>query len=204
MTGDTFEDIGFAKVDTGRELRQGLAEVVYGAGKTADEIVAIVARLKASTRRPVLVTRVDEAKARALLAAEPATHWDAKSRLAVVGDVPPPDGKGVIAVATGGTSDGAVAEEAARTAEALGNRVARIYDVGVAGIHRLLAHADELRRAEGHFSGSEFVRSVAGVDNVCERAAVLRSGGKLTETKYAQNGVTFALAEEQAYFDWSW
>jgi len=64
--------------------------------------------------------------------------------------------------------------------------------------------ADELRRAEGHFSGSEFVRSVAGVDNVCERAAVLRSGGKLTETKYAQNGVTFALAEEQAYFDWSW
>lgn len=147
MTGDTFEDIGFAKVDTGRELRQGLAEVVYGAGKTADEIVAIVARLKASTRRPVLVTRVDEAKARALLAAEPATHWDAKSRLAVVGDVPPPDGKGVIAVATGGTSDGAVAEEAVRTAEALGNRVARIYDVGVAGIHRLLAHADELRRA---------------------------------------------------------
>ena len=64
--------------------------------------------------------------------------------------------------------------------------------------------AEELSRAEGSFSGSEFVRSVAGVDNVCERAAVLRSGGKLTETKYAQNGVTFALAEEQAYFDWSW
>ena len=64
--------------------------------------------------------------------------------------------------------------------------------------------AEELSRAEGSFSGSEFVRSVAGVDNVCERAAVLKSGGKLTETKYAQNGVTFALAEEQAYFDWSW
>lgn len=64
--------------------------------------------------------------------------------------------------------------------------------------------AEELSRAEGSFSGSEFVRSVAGVDNVCERAAVLRSGGKLTETKYAQNGITFALAEEIACFDWSW
>ena len=64
--------------------------------------------------------------------------------------------------------------------------------------------AEELNRAEGSFSGSEFVRSAAGVDNVCERAAVLKSGGKLTETKYAHNGVTFALAEEQAGFDWSW
>jgi cobalt-precorrin 5A hydrolase len=64
--------------------------------------------------------------------------------------------------------------------------------------------AEELSRAEGNFSGSDFVRSVAGVDNVCERAAVLKSGGKLRETKYAQDGVTFALAEEEASFDWSW
>ena len=64
--------------------------------------------------------------------------------------------------------------------------------------------AEELGRAEGNFSGSDFVRSVAGVDNVCERAAVLKSSGKLRETKYAQDGVTFALAEEEASFDWSW
>ena len=64
--------------------------------------------------------------------------------------------------------------------------------------------AEELGRTEGSFSGSDFVRSVAGVDNVCERAAVLKSGGKLRETKYAQDGVTFALAEEEASFDWSW
>ena len=64
--------------------------------------------------------------------------------------------------------------------------------------------AEELGRAEGSFSGSDFVRSVAGVDNVCERAAVLKSSGKLRETKYAQDGVTFALAEEEASFDWSW
>lgn len=142
-----FEDLGFAKIDGHRELRQGLGEVVYGAGKTADEIVAIVRRLKPLSSRPVLVTRITPEKAAPLAAAFPETRYDAVSRLAVVGDPPPPDGIGEIVVATGGTSDHAVAEEAAQTAEALGNRVRRLEDVGVAGIERLLAHVREIQSA---------------------------------------------------------
>ena len=125
-----FEDLGFAKVDHGRELRQGAAEVVYGAGKTAEQVCAIVRAIRQGGARRVLVTRLDAA-----------------SRLAVVGPVPEPDGAGEICVCAAGTSDLPVAEEAAQTAEALGNRVVRLYDVGVAGLERLLAHVGELQRA---------------------------------------------------------
>jgi len=142
-----FEDLGFAKIDRHRELRQGVAEVVYGEGKTAEQVCAIVRRLRAGGVRTVLATRLDADKAAALCAAEPDTAWDASSRLAVVGPVPEPDGAGTICVCTAGTSDQPVAEEAARTAEALGNRVTRLYDVGVAGLERLLAHLDELLSA---------------------------------------------------------
>ena len=142
-----FEDLGFAKLDHHRELRQNLAEVVYGAGKTADEIVAIVRRLRPLSSRPVLVTRVSAEKAASLAAAVPETRYDAVSRLAVVGEAPAPDGLGEIVVATGGTSDRPVAEEAAQTAEALGNRVRRLEDVGVAGLERLLAHVREIQEA---------------------------------------------------------
>ena len=142
-----FEDLGFAKVDHGRELRQGAAEVVYGAGKTAEQVCAIVRAIRQGGARRVLVTRLDAEKAAALAAAEPDARWDAMSRLAVVGPAPEPDGVGEICVCAAGTSDLPVAEEAARTAEALGNRVVRLYDVGVAGLERLLAHVGELQRA---------------------------------------------------------
>ena len=142
-----FEDLGFAKVDHGRELRQGAAEVVYGEGKTAEQVLAIVRAMRAGGARTVLVTRLDAAKAAALAAAEPDAAYDPTSRLAVVGPVPEPDGAGEICVCSAGTSDLPVAEEAARTAEALGNRVVRLHDVGVAGLERLLAHLDELLRA---------------------------------------------------------
>ena len=142
-----FEDLGFAKVDHGRELRQGAAEVVYGAGKTAEQVCAIVRAIRRGGARQVLVTRVDAARAASLAAAEPDARWGATGRLAVVGPAPEPDGAGEICVCAAGTSDLPVAEEAAQTAEALGNRVVRLYDVGVAGLERLLAHVGELQRA---------------------------------------------------------
>ncbi len=142
-----FEDLGFASLDRHRELRQGAAEVIYGAGKTAEQVVAIARRLRKGSSRPVLATRLDEAKAAALCAALPETRYDPVSRLAVVGPDAEPDGKGTIAVVCAGTSDLPVFEEAARTAEALGNRVERIVDVGVAGLERLLAHVPTLQRA---------------------------------------------------------
>ena len=142
-----FEDLGFAKVDHGRELRQGAAEVVYGEGKTAEQVCAIVRAIRRGGARRVLVTRLDAEKAAVLAAAEPDARWDATSRLAVVGPAPEPDGAGEICVCAAGTSDLPVAEEAARTAEALGNRVVRLYDVGVAGLERLLSRLDTLLRA---------------------------------------------------------
>ena len=142
-----FEDLGFASLDLHRELRQGAAEVIYGAGKTAEQVVAIARRLRKGSSRPVLATRLDEAKATALCAALPETRYDPVSRLAVVGPDPAPDGKGMVAVVCAGTSDLPVFEEAARTAEALGNHVERIVDVGVAGLERLLAHVPTLQRA---------------------------------------------------------
>ena len=142
-----FEDLGFAKVDHARALRQGAPEVVYGEGKTAEQVCAIVRRLREGGAKTVLATRLSADKAAALAAAEPDAAWDPASRLAVVGPVPEPDGAGEICVCAAGTSDLPVAEEAARTAEALGNRVVRLYDVGVAGLERLLAHVGELQRA---------------------------------------------------------
>ena len=142
-----FEDLGFAKIDTHRALRQGAAEVVYGAGKTPEQILAIVRRMREGGAKTVLATRLSAEASAALLAAKADVDFDPLSRLAVVGEKPEPDGKGEICVCCAGTSDLPVAEEAARTAEALGNRVVRLTDVGVAGLHRLLAHLEELQRA---------------------------------------------------------
>ena len=163
-----FSDLGFAKVDHHRGIRQGVSEVVYGAGKTPDQIVAIVASMLDAGQERVLITRIapDAAEEVQQLLAQglafegddgsddaadvPAlpvfTYYDLP-QLATVGEAPEPDGAGPIVVACGGTSDIYVAEEAAVTAEMLGNEVIRLYDVGVAGLHRLLAHADELARA---------------------------------------------------------
>lgn len=140
-----FEDLGFAKLDHHRSLRQGAAEVIYGAGKTPEQIAAIAARL-AERQRVVLITRMSGEAARFVGEKLP-LRYDKLSRVGIVGDPPEPDGAGTVVVATGGTSDMPVAEEAARTAEVLGNRVTRLYDVGVAGLHRLLAHADDIMSA---------------------------------------------------------
>ena len=141
-----FEDLGFAKVDLHRKVRQGAAEVIYGAGKTAAQIVGIVETLRANGQKTVLVTRLSPEKAGRLESVCPLDYHE-ESQIGIVGSLPVPDGIGKIVVATGGTSDIPVAEEAALTAEALGNEVVRLYDVGVAGLHRLLAHLDELMDA---------------------------------------------------------
>lgn len=141
-----FEDIDFAKIDLHRKLRQGNAEVIYGAGKTAHQISAIVDSLIKNGQTPVLITRIDKDKANELKAyIDMDYHEDAG--VAVVGDIPAPSGNGRIVVATGGTSDIPVAEEAALTAEVLGNEVVRLYDVGVAGLHRMMSHMDEIMSA---------------------------------------------------------
>ena len=148
-----FEDIGFAKVDHHREMRQGVAEVIYGAGKTASQIAGITASLRAAGQERVLVTRLDADKAaevKQLLDAEGVGElvYHEIPRIGLVGGMPAPDGNGRIVVAAAGTSDLPVAEEAALVAEALGNEVQRLYDVGVAGLHRLLAHADDIAAAQ--------------------------------------------------------
>lgn len=141
-----FEDMGYAKLDHHRGVRQGVAEVVYGAGKTPEQITGIVLAMRSKGQETILITRMQAAAAEALRGKCP-LRYDALSRLGVVGEIPAPDGLGTVVVATGGTSDMPVAEEAALTCEALGSRVKRLYDVGVAGLHRLLAHLDEIMRA---------------------------------------------------------
>ena len=148
-----FEDLGYAKVDLQRGLRQGVAEVIYGAGKTASQIAGITASLRAAGQERVLVTRLDADKAaevKRLLDAEGVGELVNHEipRIGLVGGMPAPDGNGRIVVAAAGTSDLPVAEEAALVAEALGNEVQRLYDVGVAGLHRLLAHADDIAAAQ--------------------------------------------------------
>lgn len=141
-----FEDLGFAKVDLHRKLRQGTAEVIYGAGKTVEQICGIINSMKVSGQKNILITRLDEEKAREVNL-QISLDYKKDARIGIVGDFPEPDGIGKILVATGGTSDIPVAEEAAVTAEFLGNSVTRLYDVGVAGLHRLLSHLDEIMSA---------------------------------------------------------
>ncbi|MBP5156808.1 MAG: 1-(5-phosphoribosyl)-5-amino-4-imidazole-carboxylate carboxylase, partial [Treponema sp.] len=125
-----FMELGFAKPDLHRKARQGVAEVIYGAGKTAAQIVEIVRTMQDAGQGPVLITRMDGEKA-ALVGREIPLDYRAEARIGIVGDLPVPDGIGTVLVVTGGTSDIPVAEEAAVTAETLGNRVTRMYDVGV-------------------------------------------------------------------------
>lgn len=149
---EPFEDLGFAKLDHHRAIRQGAAEVIYGAGKTPEQIVEIVVAMLKKEQKNVLITRMSEeaaiAVSKELTDTEIRFQYDTMSKIGIVGDIAKADGIGKIVVATGGTSDMPVAEEAALTAEVLGNEVVRLYDVGVAGLHRLLAHADELMSAK--------------------------------------------------------
>lgn len=141
-----FQDIGFAKVDLHRKVRQGTAEVVYGEGKTPEQIAGIAQAMTAQGQKTVLITRLSPEKAEKVRALQPMTYYP-DARMGVLGGFPAPDGIGKIVVATGGTSDIPVAEEAALTAQALGNEVTRLYDVGVAGLHRLLASLDDIMDA---------------------------------------------------------
>lgn len=141
-----FEELGYAKVDTHRKLRQGAAEVIYGAGKTPEQIAGIAGKMLERGQEPVLITRLS-AETAEKLAGEFELDYHADARVGIIGTPPKPSGLGKIVVATGGTSDIPVAEEAALTAETLGNEVVRLYDVGVAGLHRLLAHTNEIMSA---------------------------------------------------------
>jgi pyridinium-3,5-biscarboxylic acid mononucleotide synthase len=144
----TYENLGFAKIDHHRKKRQGFPEVVFGEGKTVEQITAIIHALRARNSQ-VLVTRVSKEKAVSILKSCPdfifnetaqILYWKEESNQES-------NSKGYIAVICAGTSDLRVAEEAAVTAEVLGSQVLRIYDVGVAGIHRLLSHAEEIQNA---------------------------------------------------------
>ena len=141
-----FEDLGFAKVDHHRALRQGVAEVIYGSGKTPAQIVKIANSLLSQGSETVLVTRISAETAREIEKQIALQYFDT-ARIGIVGSMPAPNSVGHIVVATGGTSDMPVAEEAAVTAEAHGNRVVRLYDVGVAGLHRLLSNLEPLMSA---------------------------------------------------------
>ena len=141
-----FEDIGYAKVDTHRALRQGVAEVIFGSGKTPEQIRGIVSTMQRNGQETILITRLSKEKVLELEKDITFRYYD-EARIGIIGKIPIPTGIGKIVVATGGTSDIPVAEEAAITAEAFGNEVERLYDVGVAGIHRLLSRLDVIMSA---------------------------------------------------------
>lgn len=142
-----FEDMGFAQLDTHRELRNGHPEVIYCAGKTVEQVAAIVEKMLQLKCQNILATRASVDVYKALQAIAPNVEYNEIARIAVINRQPIPKPDTFIAVVTGGTSDMPVAEEAAITAEVMGNSVHRIYDVGVAGLHRLLGHLDEIMQA---------------------------------------------------------
>lgn len=142
------ESLGYANIDQHRNLRTGQAEVIFGQGKTPEQIAGIVQRMMETNQR-ILITRTDTVAYEAVKAVAPHATYEPLGRIIMVGDKPEPeDTPGPIAVITAGTSDIPVAEEAALTAEYLGNKVDRIYDVGVAGIHRLFRRLDRIQNAD--------------------------------------------------------
>ena len=139
-------DLGFAQVDTHRALRKNFPEVIFGAGKTPEQVVKIAAKLL-EFRQPVLVTRIIAEHARALKKKFKLAVHHELARCVTIEKRSLPKRAGFIAVVCAGTSDLPVAEEAAVTAEIMGNRVERIHDIGVAGLHRMLARMDRLQSA---------------------------------------------------------
>jgi NCAIR mutase (PurE)-related protein len=143
-----FEDLGFAKLDHHRALRQGMPEVIFAQGKTPRQVAEIFQRLAAHDGKAnVLATRATEDQYAAVAAVTPSAEYHPLARAIVLKRDRKKHGKGVIVVVSAGTSDIPVAEEAVVTAELMGNNVQHIYDVGVAGIHRLLAHRGALAKA---------------------------------------------------------
>ena len=151
-----FEDLGFARVDHHRAVRQGFPEVIFGPGKTAGQITAIAERIVAQGHS-LLVTRTTDEAFAAVHAKLPAAQFHPAARAITLsqGEIRP--GRGTVLVAAAGTSDLSVAEEAAVTAEMMGNAVDRLYDVGVAGLHRLLS-------AHGRLTGAHVIIAVAGME----------------------------------------
>lgn len=156
-----FEDLGWACLDHHRHIREGFPEVVYGPGKTCEQLVGIISKL-ISVGGPVLVTRVSEEQSESVVQAIPEIEFHPMPKsLTWSGKIsrPRPSNKGTVLVISAGTADLPVAEEACLTLELMGHPFQRIYDVGVAGIHRLLDHLDELRQAS-------VIIAVAGMDGV--------------------------------------
>ncbi len=156
-----FEDLGFAKIDHHRAIRQGASEVIYGAGKTPEQIAQIAAHMLANGRSGVLITRLAP-EAAEFVARQVPLDYHADARVGVAGVMPPVTG-GRVVIATGGTSDIPVAEEAALTVEFHGCRAERLYDVGVSGIHRLLSALDELADADAIVAAAGMEGALASV-----------------------------------------
>ena len=140
-----FEDLGYAKIDSHRPIRQGAAEVIYGAGKTPEEILGILQRMTGDGRQNILVTRMAP-EAAELVQTQLPLDYHPLSKVGIAAPTERPQ-VGNIVIVTGGTSDIPVAEEAALTAQVLGSRVTCLYDVGVSGLHRALAHLDVIMSA---------------------------------------------------------
>jgi NCAIR mutase (PurE)-related protein len=151
-----FEDLGYAKVDYHRGLRQGAPEVIYGQSKTPDQILGILEKMRTQNISRILVTRISEVTAD-FLSARIDFEYHSIPQMGIAWHTDPRTQEGLVAVAAAGTSDMKVSEEAAITAEVLGSKVLRLYDVGVAGLHRLLSHARQLMEARA-------VVAVAGME----------------------------------------
>ena len=162
LNGSSFVDLGYAKPDLSRGLRQGASEVIYGAGKSAGQIAGILSALVEGGEKRVMVSRLSAEKERELSDLLDPTilqgfTYHADCSMGIYGEAPEPDGCAYVLVMCAGTSDLYVAEEAALTAEMLGSRVTRVYDAGVAGIHRLLAHTEDI-------AGASAIVAVAGME----------------------------------------
>ena len=151
-----FQDLGFARVDHHRALRKGFPEVIWGPGKTSEQIAAIAGRLT-EQGQPALITRLEADQARVVRERLSGLTYHATARVGTLGEQPTPHVDEPVFVLSAGTADMPVAEEAAVCAEWLGNRVERLYDVGVAGLHRLLDSLDRL-------AGASVVIVVAGME----------------------------------------
>ncbi len=145
IKNEPFEDLGYAKPDFQRKSRKGVSEVIYGAGKTAGQIIGISKSFAEHSQKDILITRLDKTKAEEINKEIPLNYYDT-ANIGIIGSMPQKR-IGKIVIAAGGTSVIPVAEEAAITAEMLGNNTVRLYDVGVAGIHRLLAYSEEITTA---------------------------------------------------------
>lgn len=143
LRGFPYEDLEFARLDSHRTLRTGFPEVIFCPGKTTEQIVRIVERIRARDGR-VLAARAEPEAAEAVQRAFPDVTYHAAARMIVVGEAAPQSGRGTVLVVSAGTADIPVADEAAVTAATMGSPVERLYDVGVAGIHRLFDNREQL------------------------------------------------------------